>query len=131
MNKYNRRSRPNLRHVCEFWVPSDTVTTSGELTQAFTLFYKGPFAMETPKTPGEITDAGRVQTEQRFILIGQWCKPASQVTAGMFCVISSLQKVYAVAGEATDNWGDRKKLWINIINNVSQPITLQLIPSLI
>lgn len=131
MNKYNRRSRPNLRHVCEFWIPSDVATSSGELTQEFTLHYKGPFAMEIPQKPIEIADAGRIQGEQRFILIGQWCKPASTITTGMYCVISSLQKVYAVLGNATDNWGDRKKLSITVVDNVAQPITLQLIPSLI
>jgi hypothetical protein len=131
MNKYNRRSRPNLRHVCEFWIPSDVAAPSGELTQEFTLHYKGPFSMETPKTPIEITDTGRVQSEQRFMLKGQWCKPASTITAGMLCVIPSLQKVYAVHGPATDPWGDRKKVELLIVDNVAQPITLQLLPSLI
>jgi len=131
MNKYNRRSRPNLRHVCEFWTPSDVATSSGELTQEFTLSYRGPFSMETPLKPSEITAEGRVQTQQQFILIGQWCKPASQITEGMFCVIPSLQKVFSIKGPATDNWGDRKKLWIYIMENVSQPISVQLLPSLI
>ncbi len=131
MNKYNRRSRPNLRHVCEFWVPSDTATESGELVQDFTLYYKGPFSMETPLKPSEIAAEGRIQSEQQFVLIGQWCAPASKITAGMFCAIPSLQKVMSVKGPATDNWGDRKKLWVFVMDNVSQPITLQLMPSLI
>jgi hypothetical protein len=131
MNKYNRRSRPNLRHVCEFWIPSDVADESGELMQEFALHYKGPFSMETPKTPIEITDAGRVQLEQRFTLKGQWCKPVSIVSSGMFCVIPSLQKVYAVNGNATDPWGDRKKIEIQIVDNVARPVTLQLLPSLI
>lgn len=129
MNKYNRRSRPNLRHICEFWVPSSVVTTSGELTQEFKLHYRGPFAMEVPQNPTEVSDASRVQSEQTFYLIGQWCKPAADISAGMFCVIPSLQKVYAVRGPSTDKWGDKRKLWIMIVDNVSQPITLQLLPT--
>ena len=131
MNKYNRRSRPNLRHVCEFWAPSTTVNASGELTQEFTLHYRGPFSMEVPRSPNEINDADRTQSEQVFYLIGQWCQPAAQITAGMFCVIPRFQKVYAVSGPATDQWGDSMKLKINIVDNVAQPITIQLIPTLI
>jgi hypothetical protein len=131
MNKYNRRSRPNLRHTCEFWLPSTVPDASGELTQEYTLSYKGPFSMETPMKPGEIVSEGRVQMEQGFILIGQWCKPASEITEGLFCVIPSLQKVYAVRGRATDNWGDRKKIWINIVDNVTQPVTVQLLPTMV
>ena len=130
MNKYNRRSRPNLRHTCEFWVPSEVADVSGELVQEFSLFYKGPFSMEVPLKPSEIAAEGRVQSEQQFILIGQWCKPSSQITAGMYCVIPGLQKVFAVRGPATDNWGDRKKVWIYIIENVSRPLSLQLLPSM-
>ena len=130
MNRYNRRSRPNLRTVCEFWLPSNVVSTSGELTQEFTLHYKGPFSLEVPRKPSEITDSGRITTEQIFNLVGQWCKPAEEITTSMFCVIPSRQKVYAVQGPATDPWGDRKKVNITIIDNVSQPITIQLIPTM-
>jgi len=130
MNKYNRRSRPNLRTICEFWTPSTVVNSAGELTQEFTLHYKGPFSLEVPRKPTEITDSGRVASEQSFLLIGQWCKPAEEITAGMFCVIPSRQKVFAVQGPATDPWGDRKKVNITIIDNVSQPITIQLIPTM-
>lgn len=130
MNKYNRRSRPNLRYTCEFWTPSTTPNASGELTQEFTLHYKGPFSREVPRTPTEITDAGRITSEQVFLLIGQWCSLAESITAGMFCVIPQLQKVYAVQGPATDPWGDRKKVNIRIVDNVSQPITIQLIPTM-
>lgn len=130
MNKYNRRSRPNYRNTCEFWTPSNVVAASGELTQEYTLHYKAPFSLEVPLKPSEITDSGRVQNEQTFLLIGQWCMPASTVTAGMFCVITSLQKVYAVLGNATDPWGDRKKIHIRIVDNVSQPVTIQLLPTM-
>ena len=130
MNRYNRRSRPNLRTVCEFWLPSNVVSTSGELTQEFTLHYKGPFSLEVPRKPTEITDSGRITTEQVYHLIGQWCKPAEEITTSMFCVIPSRQKVYAVQGPSTDPWGDRKKVNITIIDNVSQPITVQLIPTM-
>ena len=130
MTKYNRRSRPNLRTTCEFWLPSNVVNSSGELTQEFTLHYKGPFSLEVPRRPTEITDSGRIASEQSFMLIGQWCKPAEEITAGMFCVIPSRQKVFAVQGPATDPWGDRKKVNIVIIDNVSQPVTIQLIPTM-
>lgn len=131
MNKYNRKSRPNLRYVCEFWVPSTVATSSGELEQEFDLVYRGPFSLERPRTPIEIQSENRVQSEQRFQLVGQWCSLAATVTGGMFCVVPSLQKVFAVIGPATDPWGDRKKLEIMVIDNVAQPITIQLIPSLI
>lgn len=131
MNKYNRRSRPNYRYLCEFWTPSNVISSTGELTQAFTLHYKGAFSMELPRNPTEIADAGRVQNEQSFLLIGQWCRPVSEVTAGMFCVIPANQKVYAIQGNATDPWGDRKKIHIRIVDNVAQPITVQLIPTMI
>jgi hypothetical protein len=87
--------------------------------------------MEVPRSPNEITDAGRSQSEQMFYLIGQWCSSAASITSGMFCVIPHLQKVYAVSGPATDQWGDSRKLKINIVDNVAQPITIQLIPTLI
>jgi len=100
MNKYNRRSRPNLRHVCEFWTPSTVVTASGELTQEFTLHYRGPFSMEVPRSPNEITDSGRSQSEQVFYLIGQWCSSAASITAGMFCHSSSPE---SLCGLGTSN----------------------------
>jgi len=129
-NKYNRRARPNLRHLCEFWVPSAEPDASGELKQEFILHYRSSFSMEVPLRPQEIGDAGRVITEQTFVLIGQWCKPASQISTSMFCVIPSLQKVYAVQGQATDPFGDRRKVHIRIIDNVSQPTTIQLLPTM-
>lgn len=129
MNKYNRRARPNLRHLCEFWVPSAVANSSGELKQEFVLHYKAGFSMEQPMRPAEIADAGRVMSEQTFILIGQYCRPASLITSSMFCAIPSLQKVYAVQGPSTDPWGDRRKVHIRIIDNVAQPITIQLLPT--
>lgn len=129
MNKYNRRARPNLRHVCEFWIPSTEPDAAGEMQQKFDLHYKAAFSMEVPVKPVEITDAGRIQSEQTFILIGQWCKPSASVTAGMFCVVPSMQKVYAVLGPATDPWGDRRKVHIRIVDNVSQHLTVELLPT--
>ena len=131
MNKYNRRSRPNLRHICEFWTPSTEVSAAGELVQEFTLSYRGPFALELPRSPVEINDAGRTQSEQVFYLTGQWCSAAASITAGMYCVIPASQRVYAVMGPATDQWGDRRKVRVTVIDNVAQPITLQLMPTLI
>lgn len=130
MNKYNRRSRPNLRYSCEFYIPSTNADEYGELEQEFDLHYKGPFSLELPLNPIEVSDSGRIQAEQTFVLIGNWCRPAALITAGMFCVIPQLQKVFAVKGQATDQWGDRKKLKIHIIDNVSQPVTIQLLPTL-
>lgn len=130
MNKYNRRSRPNLRHTCEFWVPSTEPDAAGELQQSYILHYKGPFSMELPMRPMEIADSGRVNPEQVFLLIGQWCKPASEITLGMYCVIPSLQKVYAVQGTATDPWGDRRKVHIRIVDNVAQPLTIEMLPTM-
>lgn len=129
-NKYNRRARPNLRTLCEFWVPSSEATATGELKQEFLLHYKGAFSMEHPLRPTEVGDAGRIQSEQIFILIGQYCRPAAAVTAGMFCVIPSLQKVYGVQGPATDPFGDRRKVHIRIVDNVTQPVTIQLLPTM-
>lgn len=130
MNKYNRRSRPNLRYICEFYIPSTDANSSGELEQEFDLHYKAAFSLELPQNPVEVVDTGRIQSEQTFILIGQWARPAAQITAGMFCVIPQLQKVYAVKGPATDQWGDRKKVRIQIVDNVSQPVTIALLPNL-
>jgi hypothetical protein len=127
MNKYNRRSRPNLRHNVEFWSPSTEAGASGELEQKFILEYKGPFSLELPRNPVEVADSGKIQNEQVFVLIGQWCKDALRVTAGMYAVIPSFQKVYAIQGNATDPWGDRRKVHIRIVDNVTQPVTVQII----
>jgi hypothetical protein len=130
MSKYNRRERPNLRHVCEFWIPSTVPNAAGEMQQKFDLHYKAAFSLEVPTKPIEITDAGRIQSEQIFLLIGQWCKIASQITAGMFCAVPSMSKVYAVLGPATDPRGDRRKLHIRIVDNVSQHLTVELLPTM-
>lgn len=127
-NKYNRRSRPNLRNVCKFYSPSTTITSSGEVTDVFTLYYTGPFAMEQPRNPIEIIEAGRVMSEQVFFLIGQWCNLAAGVSAGMLCVIPSLSKVYSVIGPATDQWGDRRKVKIQIVDNMTPPYSTDLLP---
>lgn len=129
-NKYNRRQKPNLRHTCEFWIPSAEPNSSGELKQEFTLHYKAAFSLELPLRPTEINDAGRIQSEQIFLLIGQWCRPSAAITAGMFCVIPSLQKVYGVQGSATDPFGDRRKVHVRIVDNVAQPVTIQLLPTM-
>jgi hypothetical protein len=128
MNKYNRRSRPNLRHVCKFYSPSTVINDSGEVVDAYSLHYTGPFSMELPRSPIEIVEAGRVMSEQVFYLIGQWCSPASRITAGMLCVIPELAKVYAVSGPATDQWGDRRKVKINIVDNLCPPYSPLLLP---
>lgn len=127
MNKYNRRSRPNLRHVVEFYVPSTTASSSGELETAFTRIYRGPFSMEKPMRPTEIADAGRIQDQQVFLLIGQWCKPAMDVTEGALAFIPSTQKAYAVDGSATDPWGDKRKVHIRIVDNVSSEVTAAMV----
>ena len=127
MNNYNRRSRPNLRHTIEFYSPSTVASASGELEQEYTRIYRGPFAMEKPMRPNEIVDAGRVQDQQIFLLIGQWCKTASQISEGMVAFIPSTQKMYAVEGGATDPWGDRRKIHIRIVDNVSSEVVSDMI----
>lgn len=77
--------------------------------------------------PTEIVDAGRVQDQQVFLLIGQWCKTASQISEGMVAFIPSTQKMYAVEGGATDPWGDRRKIHIRIVDNVSSEVVSDMI----
>jgi hypothetical protein len=131
MNKYNRRSRPNLRTVLEFWVPGTEPNEAGELIQVFTQKYRGPFALEVPQKPIEVSAQGLVQTEQQFTAVGQWCRLASTISEGMFCVCVAKQKVYAVVGQATDPWGDSKKIHIRLVDNVAQPISQKLLPTMI
>jgi len=131
MNKYNRRSRPNLRHNLEFWIPGTKTNEAGELEQTFIQHYRGPFSLEVPRSPIEIAAQGIVQTQQQFTAIGQWCSLASKITEGMYCVWIAGQKVYAVHGQATDPFGDRKKIHIRLVDNVAQPIAQKLIPTMI
>lgn len=131
MNKYNRRARPNLRHVVEFYTPSTAASASGELQTEYTRVYRGPFAMEKPMRPTEIVDAGRVQDQQVFLLIGQWCKPAMLVTEGTVAFIPSTQKSYAVEGSATDPWGDKRKVHIRIVDNVSSEVEADIVSKVV
>ncbi len=77
--------------------------------------------------PTEIVDAGRVQDQQVFLLIGQWCKTAMQVTEGTVAFIPSTQKSYAVEGSATDPWGDKRKVHIRIVDNISSEVEADMI----
>ena len=111
-NKYNRRSRPNFRHRVEFWKPSTVADSAGELKSEYVLVYAATFAMELPKTPTEVSDLGRVQPQQEFILLGQYSPKIKELTAGLYAVVKDLQKVVVLSGNATDPWGDRRKMQI-------------------
>lgn len=77
--------------------------------------------------PTEIADAGKVQDQQKYLLIGQWCKPAMNVTEGALAFTPSTQKAYAVNGSATDPWGDKRKVHIRIVDNVSSEVTAAMV----
>lgn len=130
MNRYNRRARPNYRHQVRFYKPSVTPGTAGELTQDFTLHYSGYFSIEQPQKANEITEAARSVGEQISILIGNWSRLSFTVSEGMFAFIPDRNQVYAVNGQAIDPWGDRKKVHIYIVDNVTQTMANNIIPGL-
>ena len=124
----NRRNRPNTRYYCKFYTYSKTslsapvINDYGEQTQEFSLFSKGLFALEKPMKPKEIVDGDRSLNEQTFILVGNWTQDLANVTHGMYCFIPFYKKLYVVNGNATDPWGDRKKLHIYVVDNVAQDV---------
>jgi hypothetical protein len=121
----SRRSAPNWRKRCLFYTPSSDPNSAGELEQEFVLHYKGLFSKEDANAPREVNDSGRIQGEQMTLIRGPWTRLASTITEGMICVIPELQTVYAVKGKATDPFGDRKKIQIQILDNVSQTTTIR------
>lgn len=78
--------------------------------------------MEKPMRPAEATEGARVFPEQTFLLIGQWTKSLSNVTAGYIAWNPANNKAYAVDGNAFDPWGDRKKIHIYLVDNVTSDI---------
>ena len=127
MNKLTRRERPNIRFSCKFYTYAKTNNAEpetneyGELEQEFSLHCVGLMAKEKPLKPQEAVEGDRAISEQTFILIGNWTYTLAKVTHGMFCFIPQ-QGLYAVNGNATDPWGDRKKIHIYVVDNVTQDI---------
>jgi len=78
--------------------------------------------------PREVIEGGRNVNEQEFLLIGQWTRLLADVTHGMICLIPAKQLVCAVNGHATDPWGDRKKIHIYVVDNVTKEFTRGLLP---
>jgi hypothetical protein len=131
--KYGIRERPNIRFTCKFYTLGPTSITPqetdalGQLDREFSLHCRGLFAKEKPRIPREIREGDRTVNEQESILVGSWTKTLANVTHGMYCFIPTLRKLYAVNGDATDPSGDRRKIHIYIIDNVTFDVT-QLMP---
>jgi hypothetical protein len=49
----------------------------------------------------------------------------------MFAYIPSRKKLYAVNGNATDPWGDRKKIHIYVIDNLTKLYDPETIPGML
>ena len=88
------------------------------------------FAMELPKTPTEVSDLGRVQPQQEFILLGQYSPKIRELTAGLYAVVKDLQKVVVLSGNATDPWGDRRKMHVRVNDNLAQEITTKIMSTI-
>lgn len=127
------KEEPNRRWKCKFYVLGPTAKTApttdslGQLTQEFSLYGSGVFAKEKPSKPREVREGDRAVAEQSFILIGTWTKTLSNVTHGMYCFIPSISKLFVVDGNATDPKGNRDKVHIYIVDNVTLDIR-QLMP---
>jgi hypothetical protein len=124
------RDRGNKRFTCKFYVLGPTsieppVTDDlGQLKQEFSLYGKGIFAKEKPRSPREIREGDRSVNEQESILIGTWTKTLYKVTHGMYCFIPAMSKLYVVRGDAIDPYEDRKTIHIYIVDNVTRDIRL-------
>lgn len=130
------KDQPNRRWVCKFYTLGPTTKTVpttdslGQLTQEFSLYCRGIFAKEKPSKPREIKEGERSVAEKEDILIGTWTKTLASVTHSMYCFIPQLSKLYVVNGDATDPKGDRQKIHIYIVDNVTIDIR-QLMPGAI
>ena len=131
MPRQTRRARPNARHRVKFYNKSTTTTPDGELQDVFSFHCSGYFAIEKPMRPREVVDGGRDTNEQDMLLIGQWTALCASVTFGMFAYIPSRKKLVAVNGDATDPWGDRKKIHIYIIDNLTKLYDPDTIPGML
>jgi len=133
---HNVRDRPNKRFTCKFYTLGPTAISPpvtdalGQIEQEFSLHCRGIFAKEKPRRPIEIREGDRAVNEQESILVGTWTKTLGSVTHGMYCFIPSIRKLYAVNGNATDPYGDRKVIHIYVVDNVTLDIT-QLMPGAI
>ena len=129
----NVRQKPNKRFKCKFYVLGSNVVDQpatdalGQLEQDFSLLCTGLFAKEKPRQPREVKEGDRTVNEQESILVGTWTRTLSRVTHGMYCFIPTLSKLYAVSGDATDPYGDRKVIHMYIVDNVTRSIK-KLIP---
>jgi hypothetical protein len=94
------------------------------------MHYSGYFSMENPMKQNEITEAARVLGEQVSLLIGNWSRLSETVNAGMYAFIPDKNRVYAVNGNASDPWGDRKKIHIYVVDNVTETMANNIIPGL-
>ena len=119
-----------FRSRVEFWKPSTVADSAGELKSEYVLVYAATFAMELPKTPTEVSDLGRVQPQQEFILLGQYSPKIKELTAGLYAVVKDLQKVVVLSGNATDPWGDRRKMHVRVNDNLAQEITTKIMSTI-
>jgi hypothetical protein len=92
------------------------------LQQEFSLTAIGLFAKEKPMRATEAEEGDRTISEQRHILSGMYTTSLSKVSAGLYCYILSEKKLYAVNGDATDPYGDKQRIQIEIVDNVTQDI---------
>jgi hypothetical protein len=124
-----RKERPNLTRRCRFYKYGTTLKDSepvtnvyGELEQSFSLIAVGLFAKEKPYRANEAEEGDRTIGEQRHTLTGRYTTSLSNVSATLYCYILSERKLYAVSGNATDPYGDKQWIWIDIVDNVTQDI---------
>jgi len=133
MPRQTRRARPNIRARVKFYIKdfSPAAGSDGEFPERFTFFCSGYFAIEKPMKPREVEDGASDVSQQELMLLGQWTSLCASVTHGMFAYIPSRKKLYAVNGNATDPWGDRKKIHIYVIDNLTKLYDPETIPGML
>jgi hypothetical protein len=124
-----RGKKPNISCRCRFYKygvvvkDSEPVTNDyGELKQEFSLVALGLFAKERLSRASEAEEGDRTIGEQKYTLTGRYTSSLSKVSTGLYCYILSERKLYAVNGNATDPYGDKQWIWIDIVDNVTQDI---------
>ena len=124
-----RKERPNVTRRCKFYryghaVKDGVPVTNeyGELKQEFSLIAVGLFSKEKPKAATEVEEGERSIDEQRHVLQGRYTSSLSNVSGAHYCYITSEKKLFAVVGPATDPYGDKQWVMINIVDNVTQDI---------
>jgi len=124
----NRREKPNIRFTAKFYTyaatnnAEPTVLTTGELEQVFSLHAIGYGSLEKPLKPQESQEGDRTISEQSQLFICFYTRTLEKVTHGMYCYVSQLSKLFQVNGDALDPMGDKKKLHIHLVGNVTQDI---------